>query len=96
MNLKREYDKRGKDVIGEKGKPISRSSFDRIFYDAKKEFEWFKPILKGSTQEEKLDDFLKMLKEFVEYHRGNDAPLTSLVLKIWRDAVKKGRNPILK
>lgn len=96
MNLKREYDKWGKNVIGEKGKPISQGSFNRIFYDAKKEFEWFEPRLKGSTHEEKLDDFLKMLQEFVDYHSGNDAPLTSLAVETWRDALKKGRNPALK
>lgn len=96
MNLKREYDEWGKNVVGEKGKPISRNSFDRIFYDAKKEFEFFKPILKESTREEKLDDFLKMLQEFVDFHTSNDTPLTSLAVEIWRDALKKGRNPALK
>ncbi len=91
MNLQREYNEWGKDVDGEKGKPISRNSFDRIFYDAKKEYELFKPILKGSTREEKLDDFLKMLQEFVDYHSGNDAPLTSLAVEIWNDACKGGK-----
>lgn len=101
MNLQREYDKWGKNAEGEKGKPISRNSFYRIYYDAAKEFEWFKPLLRGSTQEEKLDDFLMMLKEFAEYHSGNDAPLThrptygSYAVEIFRDACKR-KKPVLK
>jgi len=91
-NLQREFDEWGKEIEGEKGKPITRNSFEQIYYDAIKEFEWFKPLLNGSTREEKLDDFLKMLKEFVEYHRGNDAPLKyrpSYAVDIFYDAVRR-------
>jgi hypothetical protein len=95
-NIQRVYVELGKDIKGEKGEPLSEGSLQRIFYDAKKEFKLFEPGLKGSTREEKLDDFLKMLREFVDYHSGNEPPVSSLAVQIWRDALKKGRNPALK